>query len=101
MAADPADSASSETPTWSLTPQEWLIAGVAALGFAFDIYELLMLPLIVGPALGELIHAAPGTPEFNKWVGYLFYVPAIFGGAFGLVGGYLTDVFGRRRVLVF
>jgi len=29
-----------------------------------------------------------------------FWVPAIFGGAFGLVGGYLTDRFGRRRVLV-
>ena len=30
-----------------LTPLQWLICGVAALGFAFDIYELLMLPLIV------------------------------------------------------
>ena len=29
-----------------------------------------------------------------------FWVPAIVGGAFGLVGGYLTDRFGRRRVLV-
>jgi MFS family permease len=27
-------------------------------------------------------------------------VPAIVGGAFGLLGGYLTDRFGRRRVLV-
>ena len=29
-----------------------------------------------------------------------FWVPAIVGGAFGLLGGYLTDRFGRRRVLV-
>ena len=29
-----------------------------------------------------------------------FWVPALVGGAFGLVGGYLTDRFGRRRVLV-
>ena len=84
----------------SLTPIQWLICAVAALGFAFDIYELLMLPLIVRPALLELINAAPGTPEFNHWVGLLFYVPAICGGVFGLLGGYLTDLWGRRRVLV-
>ena len=29
----------------------------------------------------------------------LFYVPAIAGGIFGLLGGYLTDRLGRRRVL--
>ena len=29
-----------------------------------------------------------------------FWVPAIIGGSFGLLGGYLTDRFGRRRVLV-
>jgi MFS family permease len=83
-----------------LTLTEWLICFVAALGFAFDIYELLMLPLIVRPALLELLGVAPGSPEFNTWVGFLFYVPALAGGAFGLLGGYLTDLFGRRRVLV-
>ena len=84
----------------SLTWRQWLVCAIAALGFAFDIYELLMLPLIVRPALLELINAAPGTPEFNHWVGLLFYVPAICGGVFGLIGGYLTDLFGRRRILV-
>jgi nitrate/nitrite transporter NarK len=85
-----------------LTPVQWLICGVAALGFAFDIYELLMLPLIVAPATTTLSGGAirPGTPEFNHWVGLLFYVPAIAGGVFGLLGGYLTDRLGRRRVLV-
>jgi MFS family permease len=83
-----------------LTLTEWLICFVAALGFAFDIYELLMLPLIVRPALLELLGIAPGSPEFNAWVGWLFWVPALAGGAFGLLGGYLTDLFGRRRVLV-
>jgi hypothetical protein len=34
-------------------------------------------------------------------VGRLFYVPALAGGIFGLLGGYLTDLFGRRRVLTF
>src|SRR5262249_43665 len=30
----------------------------------------------------------------------LFYIPALAGGIFGMVGGYLTDLFGRRRILV-
>ena len=87
--------------TSRLTPTQWLICGIAAIGFAFDIYEILMLPLIVRPALLELTGAAPGSPEFQMWVGRLFYIPAFAGGIFGLLGGYLTDLFGRRRVLTF
>lgn len=82
-----------------LSRTAWLICIIAAIGFAFDIYELLMLPLIVGPALRELLGAVPGTPEFQMWVGRLFYIPAVAGGIFGLLGGYLTDRLGRRRVL--
>ncbi len=84
-----------------LTPIQWLICAIAAIGFAFDIYEILMLPLIVRPALLELTGAAPGSPEFQMWVGRLFYIPALAGGIFGLLGGYLTDRFGRRRVLTY
>jgi len=87
--------------TSRLTPLQWLICAIAAIGFAFDIYEILMLPLIVRPALLELTGAAPGSPEFQMWVGRLFYIPAFAGGLFGLLGGYLTDLFGRRRVLMF
>src|SRR5215213_10246897 len=83
-----------------LTPIQWLICAIASLGFAFDIYEVLMAPLVVGPAIGELTGAKPGTPEFNYWVGLFFWVPALVGGGFGLIGGYLTDRYGRRRVLV-
>ena len=84
-----------------LTPTQWMICAIAAIGFAFDIYEILMLPLIVRPALLELTGAAPGSPEFQMWVGRLFYIPAFAGGIFGLLGGYLTDRFGRRRVLTY
>src|SRR5262245_56154430 len=59
-----------------------------------------MLPLVAGPALTELLGVRPGSPEFNDWVGLLFWIPALAGGIFGLLGGYLTDLFGRRRVLV-
>ena len=83
-----------------LTFVQWLICFTAAMGFAFDIYALLMLPLIVRPALLEMAGFAPGTPAFNAWVGRLFYIPAFAGGIFGLLGGYLTDRLGRRRILV-
>jgi MFS family permease len=86
-------------PPQRLTLTHWLILIMAAIGFAFDIYELLMLPLILRPALMELLGAAPGTETFNTWFSILFYVPALAGGVFGLLGGYLTDWFGRRRVL--
>ena len=88
-------------PGTRLTPIQWIICAIAAIGFAFDIYEILMLPLIVRPALLELTGAAPGSPEFQMWVGRLFYIPAFAGGIFGLIGGYMTDRFGRRRVLTY
>jgi hypothetical protein len=83
-----------------LTPVQWIICGMAALGFAFDLYEAVVLPVVLRPALATLGNLKPGSPEFNLWVSLLFYVPAAVGGAFGLLGGYLTDLFGRRRVLV-
>jgi MFS family permease len=84
-----------------LTTTQWLICFIAAIGFAFDIYEILMLPLVVRPALLELTGAVPGSPEYQMWVGRLFYIPAFAGGIFGLLGGYLTDRLGRRRVLTY
>lgn len=83
-----------------LTSVQWLVCGIAAVGFAFDLYELVVLPVVLRPALAALGNLQPGNPNSNLWVGLLFYVPAVAGGVFGLLGGYLTDFFGRRRVLV-
>lgn len=82
-----------------LTGTQWLIVTLAAIGFAFDIYELLMAQFIVRPAIMELTGFKPGSKEFGMWASIIFYVPAIAGGIFGLLGGYLTDRLGRRRVL--
>jgi Major Facilitator Superfamily len=84
----------------ALTLLQWTICATAALGFAFDTYTLLMLPLIVRPALAELLGADSNSLAVNSWVGIMQYVPAVAGGIFGLIGGYLTDLFGRRRILV-
>ncbi len=94
----------------TMSSVQWLICAIAAIGFAFDIYELLMLPLIVKPALASLGGLgpdgvapllAPGSEGYVKWARMLFFVPALAGGVFGLLGGYLTDRLGRRRVLTF
>ncbi len=96
----------------------WLICAMAAIGFAFDIYELLMLPLIIKPAMvalsaGEVKEMVangmsqadaaatwlPGGANYIAWARTLFFAPALIGGVFGLLGGYLTDLLGRRRVL--
>ncbi len=98
----------------------WTVCVIAAIGFAFDIYELLMLPLIIKPAMAslsaplvdELVAGGmarpdalalwlPGGAYYVSWVRTLFFVPAIVGGVFGLWGGWLTDRLGRRRVLTF
>jgi MFS family permease len=87
-----------------LTWIQWLIVIVATIGFAFDTYALLTTPLIARPALQQLLNADPATTEGNdqivRWTGYIFWASAVSGGVFGLIGGYLTDYFGRRAVLV-
>jgi MFS family permease len=85
---------------WRMTPTQWLVCVVASIGFAFDTYELLVLTLIVRPALNELLGPKTSPAIFNHWVGILFYIPAIAGGLLGLLGGYLIDLLGRRRILL-
>ena len=59
-----------------LTGTQWLICAIAVVGFAFDIYELLMLPLIVGPAMQELLGAAPDRRNFSAgWAGCFTFPP--------------------------
>jgi MFS family permease len=89
-----------------LTPVQWIVCVIAAIGFTFDTYELLMLPLVIRPALLELgipvmFEDGSPNPAFKMWVSLLFYLPAVLGGVFGLLGGYLTDRLGRRRMLTF
>lgn len=104
---------SASSPKQPLTGVQWLICIIAAIGFTFDTYELLMLPLVIEPGLGALgipklipnPEAGAGVmmlnPEFQHWGRLLFFLPALLGGVFGLLGGYLTDRLGRRRMLTF
>ena len=92
----------SDTRAAGLTRTQWLICIIASIGFAFDIYELLMLPLIIKPAIAalsaplveQLVQGGmprpeamalwlPGGERYVHWARTLFFVPALAGGVFG------------------
>jgi MFS family permease len=77
----------------------WLVVIVAAIGFLFDTYELLMTPLVLAPALSELLRLPPNHPEVTAWVGRVLWITALSGGIFGLLGGWLVDRLGRKSVM--
>jgi MFS family permease len=72
---------------------------VASIGFLFDTYELLMTPLVLAPALSELLRVPPNHPEVTAWVGRVLWMTALSGGIFGLLGGWLIDRLGRKSVM--
>ena len=86
--------------TLRLTPVQWLVCAVAAIGFLFDTYELLMTPLVGVPAIAELLQLPPNNPLVTEWTGRLLWLSALSGGVFGLLGGWLIDRFGRKRIMV-
>jgi len=71
-------------PIQPLTPTVWLILIIAVIGFAYDTYALLVMPLIARPALGELlgvdINTPSGTQEVLRWTGYITWSSAVCGG---------------------
>ncbi|HET9447468.1 MAG TPA: MFS transporter [Steroidobacteraceae bacterium] len=90
----------SQAQVGPLTLREWLVCAVAGVGFLFDTYEIVVQGLVVRPALLDMTGWEAGSPQFNRWVGWILYFPFLAGGIAGLLGGYLTDRFGRRQMLV-
>ena len=77
-----------------------MVLAVAVIGFLFDTYELLMLPVIGTGALSDLMGVAPDDPKVRAWIGTLLWMSALCGGVAGLFGGWMIDRFGRKRILV-
>jgi MFS family permease len=78
-----------------------LVLIVAAIGFLFDTYELLMFPVIGGSALTELLHVESPTDDLVRlWSGRMLWIAALCGGVFGLLGGMLIDRLGRKTVMI-
>jgi MFS family permease len=73
---------------------------VAAIGFLFDTYELLMFPVIGAQALSELLHKPPTDDLVRDWLGKMLWIAALSGGFFGLIGGFLIDRLGRKTVMI-
>jgi MFS family permease len=90
---------SAESPP-RFTATQWLIVAIAAIGFLFDTYELLMTPLVGVPAIAELLQVPPNNPLVTVWTGRMLWMSALCGGVFGLLGGWLIDRFGRKRIMV-
>ncbi len=81
------------------TTTQWLVCLIAAIGFLFDTYELLMTPLVGVPAIAELLQVPPNNPLVTVWTGRMLWMSALCGGVFGLLGGWLIDSFGRKRIM--
>jgi MFS family permease len=84
-----------------------LVLTIAAIGFLFDTYELLMFPVIGSDAIAELLFRKPFTsltPEqinsVREWSGRMLWIAALAGGAFGLLGGWLIDRLGRKTIMI-
>jgi MFS family permease len=86
-------------PLPRLTLTQWLICIIASIGFLFDTYELLMTPLVGVPAIAELLQVPPNNPLVTEWMGKMLWMSALCGGVFGLLGGWLIDRFGRKRIM--
>src|SRR6266498_2628632 len=82
-----------------LSVTAWLVLTIASIGFLFDTYELLMTPLVAAPAIAELLKIPLNNPIVTDWVGRLLWISALCGGVFGLLGGWLVDKLGRKRVM--
>jgi len=78
----------------------WLVLTVAAIGFLFDTYELLMFPVIGAQALAQLLNVPPTDDLVRLWAGRMLWIAALSGGVFGLLGGIMIDKFGRKTIMV-
>jgi hypothetical protein len=92
------DSSQSSAPAISLQTRI-IVLVIASIGFLFDTYELLMTPLVAVPAIAELLGLPPNNPIVTDWTGRMLWISALCGGVFGLMGGWLIDRFGRKRIM--
>jgi len=79
---------------------QWLVLIIASAGWIFDIYEAQIFAVMRGNMLGELLRAAPSSPEVQR-AGDMINSLFLIGGAVGGVGfGMIADKWGRGRAMV-
>jgi MFS family permease len=85
----------------SLTGYQWLVLGVAWLGWVFDSMDSTIYALVLTPALKEILGPA-ATTQMIGWYGGLIFSIFIVGWAIGgITFGIAADYIGRTRTLVF
>jgi MFS family permease len=79
---------------------QWVVLVVACAGWIFDIYENQIFMFVRGDMLGQLLGAAPNSPQV-KSAGENINSLFLIGGAIGGIGfGMIADRFGRSRAMV-
>lgn len=103
--SSPVPSVPPPSPAGMSATVRFLVLAIAATGFLFDTYELLMFPVIGAQAISELMTdgprvVLPDSDEVRLWSGRMLWIAALCGGVFGLLGGWLIDRVGRKTVMV-
>jgi MFS family permease len=83
----------------TLGPQQWKTLAAANLGWLFDGYETYALILTVGVALHGFLTPAQ-FPQIPFFAGVTIAITLLGWACGGILGGVLSDYFGRKRVMI-
>lgn len=81
-----------------LSRAQWMTLLAAFLGWMFDGMEMGIFPLVVRPAIQDMLHVS-GDAEVGRWMGNLTALFLLGAAAGGLVFGWLGDRVGRVRAM--
>jgi MFS family permease len=82
-----------------LNRRQWDILLAANLGWLFDGFEVYALILTVGPAMRSLLEPSQ-YPQIPAYIGTVVGITLVGWGIGGIVGGLLSDYFGRKRTMI-
>jgi len=99
---DPAASRTASTGAAlpGVTPYQWLVLGVAWLGWVFDSMDSTIYALVLHPALADVLGRGADERAIGWYGGIIFSIFLIGWAVGGILFGVLADRFGRTRTLV-
>src|SRR5437016_4757691 len=83
-----------------VTRYQWLVLAVASAGWVFDVFEGQIFNLTRNQMLGEILRAAPTSPQVQYWADVLLGVFLVGGAVGGVMFGILADRWGRRPSMI-